>query len=194
MYAVYYFLRTSKRDLRGKTRKNCCILQVVLCQINIFHHELTQNTTTDFLTFFRFTQIVLKLKPLVFKFWISEQFCESLRVSKSHKQFLVSIISKDERCHNVHYIKLSQHSFFGRSEDTIICFRDSLTFSTSEKIRCHKWVKWWQNMLIWKGITCISSDKKQENLDSIKLLRKLGFFFRPQFFCSSFRKDAWFYH
>ena len=37
-------------------------LQVVLCQINIICHQLTQNTTTDFV---RFTQIVLKFKTHV---------------------------------------------------------------------------------------------------------------------------------
>ena len=31
------------------------------------------------------------------------------------------------------YWKLSQHSFFGRIEDTIICFRDCLTFRSSQK-------------------------------------------------------------
>ena len=61
------FPQDFKKGFEGKNKKNCCILQVVLCQINIFYHEFTQNTTTDFLTFFRFTQIFLKLKPLVFQ-------------------------------------------------------------------------------------------------------------------------------
>ena len=37
-------------------------LKVILCQINIFCHQLTQNTKTDFV---RFTQIVLKFKTQV---------------------------------------------------------------------------------------------------------------------------------
>ena len=40
-----------------------------------------------------------------------------------------SILPKNERWDNFQYKKLSQRSFFGRIEDTIICFRYCLTFS-----------------------------------------------------------------
>ena len=56
---------------------------------------------------------------------------EWVKVSKSRKQFMVSsIVPKNERWDNFMYWKLSQRSFFGRIEDTIICFRDCLTFKT----------------------------------------------------------------
>ena len=38
------------------------------------------------------------------------------------------ILPKNERWDNFQYIKLSQHSFFGRIQDAVICFRDLLTF------------------------------------------------------------------
>ena len=44
-----------------------------------------------------------------------------------------SILPKNERWDNFQYIKLSQHSFLGRIEDTINCFRDLLTFITRWK-------------------------------------------------------------
>ena len=40
-----------------------------------------------------------------------------------------SILPKNERWDNFQYIKVYQRSFFGRIEDTIICFRDCLTFT-----------------------------------------------------------------
>ena len=40
-----------------------------------------------------------------------------------------SILPKHERWDNFQYIKSSQRSGFGRIKDTIICFRDCLTFS-----------------------------------------------------------------
>ena len=53
-----------------------------------------------------------------------------LKVSKSRKQFIVSsILPKTKRWYNSMYWKLSQRLFFGRIEDTIICFRDCLTFT-----------------------------------------------------------------
>ena len=57
---------------------------------------------------------------------------EALKVSKSREQFMVSsILPKNERWDNFMYWKLSQCSFFGRIEDTIICFPDCLTFTKS---------------------------------------------------------------
>ena len=62
------------------------------------------------------------------KFYIQDW----LKVRKSRKQIMVSsILPKNERWDNFHYIKLSQRSFFGRIEDTINCFRDLLTFIIS---------------------------------------------------------------
>ena len=53
-----------------------------------------------------------------------------LKVSESRKQFLVSSILPRNTCwDNFQCIKLSQRSFFVRIEDTIICFRNCLTFS-----------------------------------------------------------------
>ena len=40
-----------------------------------------------------------------------------------------SIVPKNKCWNNFQYIKLSQRLFFGRMEDTIICFRDCLTFN-----------------------------------------------------------------
>ena len=55
-----------------------------------------------------------------------------LKVRQSRKQIMVSsILPKNERWDNFQYIKLSQRSFFGRIEDTINCFRDLLTFTSS---------------------------------------------------------------
>ena len=48
-----------------------------------------------------------------------------------------SILPMNER---FQYIKLSQRSFFGRIEDTIICFRDLLTFSR-KKIFAESYLK-----------------------------------------------------
>ena len=53
-----------------------------------------------------------------------------LKVRQSRKQIMVSsILPKNERWDDFSYIKLSQHLFFERIEDIIICFRDCLTFS-----------------------------------------------------------------
>ena len=41
-----------------------------------------------------------------------------------------SILPKNKRWDDFVYWKLSQRSFFGRIEDTIICFRDCQTFKT----------------------------------------------------------------
>ena len=45
-----------------------------------------------------------------------------------------SILPKNERWDNFQYIKFSQRSFFGRIEDTTICFRDCLTFKKTQAI------------------------------------------------------------
>ena len=50
-----------------------------------------------------------------------------LKVSKTRQKFMV-ILPKNERWDNFQCIKLSQRSFFGRIQDTIIFFRDYLTF------------------------------------------------------------------
>ena len=56
-----------------------------------------------------------------------------LNVSKSRidsKAIYGGLISpKNERWDNFQYMKLSQRSFFGRIEDTRICYLDCLTFS-----------------------------------------------------------------
>ena len=58
-----------------------------------------------------------------------------LKVSKSRKKNMVSsILPNNERWDNFMYWKLSQRSFFGRIEDTIICFWDFLTFRRSQLI------------------------------------------------------------
>ena len=43
-----------------------------------------------------------------------------------------SILPKNERWDNFHYIKLSQRLVFGRIKDTINCFRDLLTFTNNQ--------------------------------------------------------------
>ena len=45
--------------------RNASDLKVVLCQVNIFCHQLTQNMTTDVGRFTKITQIVLNLKTQV---------------------------------------------------------------------------------------------------------------------------------
>ena len=51
------------------------------------------------------------------------------KVRQSQKQIMVSSILPNNDCwDNFQYTKLSQHSFFGKIEDTINCFRDLLTF------------------------------------------------------------------
>ena len=58
-----------------------------------------------------------------------------LKVRKSRVQIMVSsILPKNERWDNFHYIKLSQRSFFGRIDDTINCFQDLLIFNIIKKI------------------------------------------------------------
>ena len=49
-----------------------------------------------------------------------------------------SILPKNERWVNFHYIKLSQCLFFGRIVDTLNCFRDLLTFSLASEFLSHK--------------------------------------------------------
>ena len=49
-------------------------------------------------------------------------FCETIII-------VSSILPKNERWYTFMYWKLSQRSFFGRIEGTIICFRDCLTFT-----------------------------------------------------------------
>ena len=56
-------LETPEEKRARRLAKKAAKVQVILCQINIFCHQLTQNITTDF---FRFTSI--------FVFLISEQF------------------------------------------------------------------------------------------------------------------------
>ena len=90
---------------------------------------------------FWFKTTICKLLPinqnLHFNFWIQQYnskiqetiFLLWLKVSKSRKQIMVSsVLPKNERWDNFHYIKSSQCSFFGRIEDTIICFWHFLTF------------------------------------------------------------------
>ena len=51
-----------------------------------------------------------------------------VKVRQSRKQIMVSsILQKNKRWDDFQYMKLSQFSFFGRIEDTIIYFRDLLT-------------------------------------------------------------------
>ena len=58
-----------------------------------------------------------------------KEHSEALKVRKSRKQIMVSsILPKNKRWDNFHYIKLSQRSFFGRIEDIVIFFRDLLTY------------------------------------------------------------------
>ena len=58
-----------------------------------------------------------------------------LKVSKSQKQFMVSSILPKIKCwDNFMCWKLYQHWYFGRIEDTIICFRDCLTFKKVHNI------------------------------------------------------------
>jgi hypothetical protein len=89
--------------------------------------------------------------------WSKEKWCEwiekfiqlLLKVRKSRKQFMVSsILPKNERKNDkiqpITYLILSTVvdffcSFFGRNEDTIICFRDLLTFIHKAFINCWKW-------------------------------------------------------
>ena len=85
----------------------------------------------------QFPQEVLSHDPNVSGLVENHQFLKEqwiiiinkIKVKQSRKQILESsILPKNERCDNFHYMKLSQRSSFGRIEETINCFRDLLTF------------------------------------------------------------------
>ena len=89
-----------------------------------------------------------------------------LKVSKSRKQFMVSsILPKNEYRDNSMYWKLSQRSFFGRIEDTIICFRDCPTFSAQiiQSIRYYWISPQWQD-----GQVLFAKKTTRKNNESIK--------------------------
>ena len=64
--------------------------QVVLCQINIFCHHSWHKIQRR-----RFTQIVLKFKSQVFKFWISEQFVNLCKSDKNQSSYFGLIVDKN---------------------------------------------------------------------------------------------------
>jgi hypothetical protein len=67
------------------------MVQVVLCQINTFCHQLTQNTTTDF---FRFTQIVLQFNTLILQVLNFRTICVNLRnLNKISRLMLVQLLT-----------------------------------------------------------------------------------------------------
>ena len=113
------------------------LVPVVVSQIVNFHLFVTDHWATFlFMSIFRVYEFVKRSndawRPILGAFFslsLSSKWYV-LKVSKYRKQFMLSsILPKNERWDNFMYRKLSQRSFFGRIEDTIICFRDCLAFS-----------------------------------------------------------------